>query len=128
MIKYIVTPNSNYNSFTVQQNLQITKIEKIVWYKKVGDYLHPGDILCEIHYNDSIFEIECSGGDYLLYKNTNTEVSFSCILSVFGDPKDDFKSVFKKHNKEIESLNYSFYKKLFSIESCYSNREKTLVD
>jgi len=126
MAKYNIIPNSNYNANPIFQTFEFRKIEKIIWFKKVGDYLNAGDILCEIHYNDCIFEMECTGvfemectgGDYLLYQNTNTEISFSNMLSIYGKKDEVIKPIFERHEanlKHYDSSNDPIFKKIFHI-------------
>jgi len=131
MTKYTIIPNSNYNTNSILKDFELQEIEKIIWYKKTGDFLNAGDVLCEIHYNDCIFEMECIGGDYLLYQNTNSKISFNEILSIYGDKEDDIRPIFKKHYQDLEDydiLKDSFFKKVFQIENTFSECTSKLID
>ena len=131
MAKYNIIPNASYASNCSFQNVGIHKIEKIIWCKNVGDYLNPGDILCIIHFNDYIFEMECAGGDYLLYKNTDTEISFNNILSIFGQKNECTNLVFEKHQEDLDNYDYSndpLFRKTFYIENFFSDCAKNLID
>lgn len=132
MAKYNIVPNTNYNSTSIFKTFELQKIEKIIWYKQVGDFLNAGDILCEIHYDDCIFEMECTGGDYLLYQNTNTEISFSNILSIYGEKEETIESVFEKHEQDLkhyDSSNDPIFRKVFQIENTFCECfEGNLID
>jgi len=131
MAKYNMIPNKNYGATSFFNSLNLHRIEKIIWCKNVGEYLHPGEILCIIHFNDYIFEMECVGGDYLLYKNSKTEVSFSHILSISGKLHEDVQSIFNKHNEDLrnyDTTNDPLFQKLFEIENSFAKCESSFID
>lgn len=133
MATYNIIPNSQYivSSKFIFNTIGLQKIEKIMWCKNVGDYLNPGDILCIIYYSDYIFEMECIGGNYLLYKNTKKEVRYSNILSIVGDQGEDIKPILKKHNQDIENykcLNDPLFIKTFQIENTFTECTNNLID
>jgi len=131
MAKYNVIPNANYNNTPFFKTFNFNKIEKIIWFKHIGDYLDTGDILCEIHYDDCIFEMECKGGDYLLYKNMSLNMSFSNILSIFGKKDEDIQSIFTKHKEDLKNYDTSNdpnFTKKFLIKNICSEDEPALLD
>jgi len=130
MAKYNIIPNSNYNTNPLLKTFDFNRVEKIIWYKKVGDLLNAGDVLCEIHYNDCILEMECFGGDYLLYQNTKSEISFNNILAIYGDKGEDIKAISNKHQDELKHYDSSdspIFNKIFQIENSYNDCKK-LID
>jgi len=131
MAKYSVIPNINYNSSPIFKTLELQKIEKIVWFKKIGDYLNLGDLLCEIHFDDCIFEMECSEEAYLLYRNNTTKISFSNILFIYGEKEEIIIPVFEKHKEDLkyhDSSNDFIFEKIFSIENIINGCKDNLID
>lgn len=131
MATYSIIPNANYNSNPILNSLQLIKIEKIIWFKKVGDLLNPGDLICEIHYSDCIIEMECYEKSYLLYQNRDTEISFCNILSVYGEKNESITAIFEKYKMELKQFdhsNFPLFKKLFSIENIIIENNSHLID
>jgi len=131
MAIYNMIPNSHYSAANLFQNNDLQKVEKIVWCKNVGDYLNPGDILCLIHYNDYVLEMECTKSNYLLYKNTQEEVSFSSILSISGDLQESIEPILKKHQQDIKDfnvINTPLFIQKFQIENYFVECSGRIID
>lgn len=131
MSKYITISNLNCSSIPLLEDYFLSEIEKVIWYKKAGEYVNPGEVLCEVHCNDFIFEAECYEGGFLLYQNTNTEISFSSVLVIWGEKNEPYKHIFQQHEEElknINTLNTPLFTKKFTIENNYNDDYKDIID
>ena len=96
MAKLITIPNFSQE---LNSSEKITPLIKIIWHKKINDFIKKDEIICSIETDKATLELESLYEGFLLFQNNETQVKYSDILCVIGEKNQPYDQVIDDYQK-----------------------------
>lgn len=116
MAKLITIPNF---STELNPSKESSSITKIIWHKKINDFVKTGEIICSIETKKAVLEAESSYEGHILFLNNKTQVKYLDSLCVIGNKGESYEEVLNEYEKSR-----TFKETPFTIENIF----ETLVE
>lgn len=98
----------------------------IKWHKKEGDYVHSGDVLCEVETDKATMDYESTFDDFLLKIITNegSEVKVGETIGIAGNQNEDIKELLKTEKEPTKTV---LHEKIPETKSSDKEAEKNII-
>ena len=96
MAKLITIPNFSQE---LNSSEKITPLTKIIWHKRINDFIKKDEIICSIETDKATLELESIYEGFLLFQNKETLVNYSDVLCVIGEKNQPYDQVIDHYQK-----------------------------
>jgi len=96
MANLVTIPNFSEELKSFARSSDITKI---IWHKKINDFVKNGDIICSIETEEALMEVESYHEGYILFFNGKTKVKYLEPLYVIGEKGESYSETIDDYEK-----------------------------